>query len=125
MKSVEAFEKTYKKQPQYTAFTPYRICPIGATATISWVKLRVSPLTRVFILHTDPRKTVLLKFSLCSLIKERSGTLRLRPNRCRMTGRTISEVLQLRSTDVIRFAEDFALLLTVSFQSEDFLRPQL
>ncbi len=30
MKSAEAFEKTYKKQPQYTAFTPYRICPIGA-----------------------------------------------------------------------------------------------
>lgn len=30
MKSAEAFEKTYKKPPQYTAFTPYRICPIGA-----------------------------------------------------------------------------------------------
>jgi galactokinase/galacturonokinase len=28
--AVEFFEKTYKKQPQYTAFTPYRICPIGA-----------------------------------------------------------------------------------------------
>ncbi len=30
MKAVEAFEKIYKKQAQYTAFTPYRICPIGA-----------------------------------------------------------------------------------------------
>lgn len=30
MKSAEAFEKTYKKQAQYTAFTPYRVCPIGA-----------------------------------------------------------------------------------------------
>ncbi len=30
MNAVEAFEKTYKKQPQFTAFTPYRICPIGA-----------------------------------------------------------------------------------------------
>lgn len=30
MKSAEVFERTYKKQPQYTAFTPYRICPIGA-----------------------------------------------------------------------------------------------
>ena len=30
MNSVEIFEKTYKKQAQYTAFTPYRICPIGA-----------------------------------------------------------------------------------------------
>ena len=30
MKSIEIFEKTYKKQPQYTAFTPYRVCPIGA-----------------------------------------------------------------------------------------------
>ncbi len=30
MNSVEVFEQTYKKQAQYTAFTPYRICPIGA-----------------------------------------------------------------------------------------------
>ena len=30
MTAYEAFEKTYKKEPQYTAFTPYRICPIGA-----------------------------------------------------------------------------------------------
>lgn len=30
MKSAEVFERTYKKQPLYTAFTPYRICPIGA-----------------------------------------------------------------------------------------------
>lgn len=30
MKSAEAFERIYKKSPQYTAFTPYRICPIGA-----------------------------------------------------------------------------------------------
>lgn len=30
MNAVEVFEKIYKKQPQYTAFTPYRICPIGA-----------------------------------------------------------------------------------------------
>lgn len=29
-KALEIFEKTYKKQPMYTAFTPYRICPIGA-----------------------------------------------------------------------------------------------
>lgn len=29
-KSVEVFEQTYKKPAQYTAFTPYRICPIGA-----------------------------------------------------------------------------------------------
>ncbi len=26
----EAFERIYKKEPQYTAFTPYRVCPIGA-----------------------------------------------------------------------------------------------
>lgn len=30
MNAVEVFECTYKKPPQYTAFTPYRICPIGA-----------------------------------------------------------------------------------------------
>ena len=30
MTAFEAFEKIYKKQPQYTAFTPYRVCPIGA-----------------------------------------------------------------------------------------------
>ncbi len=30
MNAVEVFERTYKKAPQYTAFTPYRICPIGA-----------------------------------------------------------------------------------------------
>ena len=30
MTAYEAFEKTYKKPPQYTAFTPYRVCPIGA-----------------------------------------------------------------------------------------------
>ena len=30
MNAVDVFEKTYKKPPQYTAFTPYRICPIGA-----------------------------------------------------------------------------------------------
>lgn len=30
MNAVEVFEKTYKKTPLNTAFTPYRICPIGA-----------------------------------------------------------------------------------------------
>lgn len=30
MNAVEMFEQIYKKPPQNTAFTPYRICPIGA-----------------------------------------------------------------------------------------------
>jgi galactokinase/galacturonokinase len=30
MTAYEVFEQTYKKAPQYTAFTPYRVCPIGA-----------------------------------------------------------------------------------------------
>lgn len=30
MTCTEAFEATYKKPPLYTAFTPYRVCPIGA-----------------------------------------------------------------------------------------------
>lgn len=30
MTAYEVFERTYKKQPQYTAFTPYRVCPLGA-----------------------------------------------------------------------------------------------
>ncbi len=30
MRVAEAFERIYRKEPQYTAFTPYRICPIGA-----------------------------------------------------------------------------------------------
>lgn len=28
--AVKVFEQTYKKSPEHTAFTPYRICPIGA-----------------------------------------------------------------------------------------------
>ena len=28
--AVKIFENIYKKPPQYTAFTPYRVCPIGA-----------------------------------------------------------------------------------------------
>ncbi len=30
MTAYEVFEETYRKPPQYTAFTPYRVCPIGA-----------------------------------------------------------------------------------------------
>lgn len=30
MTAYEAFENIYKKAPQHTAFTPYRVCPIGA-----------------------------------------------------------------------------------------------
>lgn len=30
MNSYKLFEKTYKKKPEHTTFTPYRICPIGA-----------------------------------------------------------------------------------------------
>lgn len=30
MKVVKAFEEIYQKEPQYTTFTPYRICPLGA-----------------------------------------------------------------------------------------------
>lgn len=30
MTAYEAFEKFYNKQAEYTAFTPYRVCPIGA-----------------------------------------------------------------------------------------------
>lgn len=28
--AIETFEQIYRKAPEYTAFTPYRICPIGA-----------------------------------------------------------------------------------------------
>lgn len=30
MTAIEAFESIYKRPPQNTAFTPYRVCPIGA-----------------------------------------------------------------------------------------------
>ena len=30
MKAVRAFEETYRYAPPYSAFTPYRVCPIGA-----------------------------------------------------------------------------------------------
>ena len=30
MTAYEAFERIYKKEPPYRAFTPYRVCPIGA-----------------------------------------------------------------------------------------------
>jgi Galactokinase len=30
LKAVMAYEQTYKHSPAYTAFTPYRICPLGA-----------------------------------------------------------------------------------------------
>lgn len=30
MNAVKVFEEIYRKTPRYTAFTPYRICPIGA-----------------------------------------------------------------------------------------------
>ena len=30
MNALETFEKTYKKEPESVAFTPYRVCPIGA-----------------------------------------------------------------------------------------------
>ena len=36
MNASEMFEKTYKKQPLYMAFTPYRICPIGAHVDHQW-----------------------------------------------------------------------------------------
>ncbi len=30
MRAIDVFEQTYRKPPRYTAFTPYRVCPIGA-----------------------------------------------------------------------------------------------
>lgn len=30
MRAIELYKETYKKEPEYTFFTPYRICPIGA-----------------------------------------------------------------------------------------------
>ena len=30
MTAYEVFERTYKKEPPYKAFTPYRVCPVGA-----------------------------------------------------------------------------------------------
>ena len=30
MTAYETFEQTYRKAPEYTTFTPYRICPLGA-----------------------------------------------------------------------------------------------
>ena len=30
MTAAEMFEQIYRKPAQYTAFTPYRICPLGA-----------------------------------------------------------------------------------------------
>lgn len=28
--AVQHFEEIYRKAPDHTAFTPYRVCPIGA-----------------------------------------------------------------------------------------------
>ena len=32
LNTINKFKTVYKKSPEYTAFTPYRICPIGAHA---------------------------------------------------------------------------------------------
>ena len=32
LNTIDKFKTVYKKPPEYTAFTPYRICPIGAHA---------------------------------------------------------------------------------------------
>lgn len=56
MKVAEIFESIYKKTPQYTAFTPYRICPIGAHSDHQLGKITGFAINKGINIAYDPKE---------------------------------------------------------------------
>ena len=59
MTAYEAFEKIYRKEPQNTAFTPYRVVLLERILIISLERSRDLPSIKASISLTDRKKTVL------------------------------------------------------------------
>ena len=108
MTAVEMFEQTYKKAPQYTAFTPYRICPLGAHSDHQLGKITGFAIDKGIHVAYGPKENGVIEIQSCQFPK------RAHPRPGKMTGRTISEAQPLRCISGIRCAGDFARCLTES-----------
>ena len=56
MNATEKFEQIYKKAAQYTAFTPYRVCPIGAHSDHQLGKITVIAINKGIQIAYGPKE---------------------------------------------------------------------
>ena len=116
MTAVEMFEQTYKKPAKYTAFTPYRICPIGAHSDHQLGKITGFAIDKGIHIAYGPKENGVVEIKSMQFDKRAQWHVAQHRKPFRVTGQTISEVQQSHSTSVILFAGDFVQLLTASFR---------
>ena len=69
MTAVEMFEQTYKKPPQYTAFTPYRICPLGAHSDHQLGKITGFAIDKGIHVAYGPKENGVIEIQSCQFPK--------------------------------------------------------
>ena len=95
MTAYELFECTYRKQPQYTAFTPYRICPVGAHSDHQLGKITGFAINKGVHIAYGPKENGVIEIQSLQFKKEHSGTWKRRPKQKKMIGQIISGEQQL------------------------------
>lgn len=63
MKAHEKFEEIYHKQPEFKAFTPYRICPLGAHVDHQLGRITGFAIDKGIHLAYSPEKTGIIRIS--------------------------------------------------------------
>ena len=77
MTATEMFEKTYKKPAAYTAFTPYRICPIGAHSDHQLGKITGFAINKGIHIAYGPKENGRKKSSMARFRNPRHSSARL------------------------------------------------
>ena len=79
MTAHEAFEQIYKKKPDYTAFTPYRVCPIGAHSDHQLGKITGFAINKGIHIAYGPKENgVTMERAVMRCVLERSRIFSLR-----------------------------------------------
>ena len=120
MTAALMFEQTYKKPAQYTAFTPYRICPIGAHSDHQLGKITGIAIDKGIHIAYGPKENGIVEIKSLQFDKRAQWHVAATQKPCRVTGQIISAAQQLLIISVILCAEVFAQLLTVNYLSADF-----
>ena len=96
MTAYEAFEHIYKKAPAYTAFTPYRVCPIGAHSDHQLGKITGFAINKGIHMAYGPKQNGVIEVRSMQFDKRAQWHVAAARISRRKTGRIISEARPLR-----------------------------
>ena len=79
MTAYEAFENIYRKEPQYTAFTPYRVCPIGAHSDHQLGKITGFAINKGIHIAYGPKENGVIEIQSLQFEKRAQGHVEATP----------------------------------------------